>query len=367
MHENAFPTTGYFNLTIAGRIMRVLIVKTSSLGDIIHTLPALSDAVKAHPTIQFDWVVEESFQNIPRWHSSVNLVLPIAFRRWRKRWFHSRADITKRLQAIRNHSYDRIIDAQGLLKSALMTRIARGVRTGFCQKSAREPLARLFYQQRYTVPWSQHAVSRTRALFANALGYDIPQNLPDYGIDVSRLPAFSHSTPYYVFLHGTTWATKHWPEQYWISLASKIIERGDSVFLPWGNQAERERAERIRAAVTIPGAVNILPNMTLEEIGGVLANAKAIVSVDTGLGHLAAALAVPTVSLYGPTAAQKTGLFGQHQLHLSANFPCSPCFERSCLYKGDKSIDPPCFATVSPDNVWQHLEKLSEQFTSLTK
>lgn len=335
--------------------MKVLIVKTSSLGDIIHTFPALSDAVKAYPTIQFDWVIEESFQNIARWHSSVQTVLPIALRRWRKQWLQSRSDIKKRLQAIRNHSYDKIIDAQGLLKSAIITNIARGPSAGFNWNSAREPIASLFYQQKYSVPWAQHAVSRIRTLLAQALGYSTPNDLPQYGIDISRLPAFSDANPYYVFLHGTTWTTKHWPESYWISLASKVVEKGNTVFLPWGTLPERARAERIRAATTLPNSVKILPKMNLEEIGGVLAGAHAVVSVDTGLGHLAAALAVPTVSLYGPTDAQKTGLFGQHQIHLSASYSCAPCFSRICTQGGEKPVDPPCFATVSPDRVWEQL------------
>lgn len=337
--------------------MRVLIVKTSSLGDVIHTLPALTDAVQAIPNIEFDWVVEESFQNVARWHNTVKNIFPVALRRWRKNKIKNvlNGEIIARLKTIRKQKYDLIIDAQGLLKSAGLAFLARGKCAGFDRHSAREALASCFYQKQLNVPWTEHAVQRTRLLFAKALNYPIPQELPDYGIDVTRLPPFHHQKPYFVFLHGTTWDNKHWPEPYWINLAKLLEKTHASLLLLWGNEIERARAERIAASVS---NAEVLPKLGLEAVGGVLAFAQGIVSVDTGLGHLAAALAVPTVSLYGPTDPKKTGTCGRRQIHLAANFSCSPCLKRDCSYVGDKSIDPPCFASLNPELVWQTMREL---------
>jgi heptosyltransferase-1 len=343
--------------------MRVLIVKTSSLGDVIHSLPALTDAVKAIPNIQFDWVVEESFQNVTRWHRSVKNVFPVALRRWRKNKFQaiSNGEIIASLKKIRSQKYDLIIDAQGLFKSAALAFIARGPRAGFDRHSAREGLVSLLYQNKFSVPWTEHAVQRTRLLFAKALNYSVPDELPDYDIDTSRLPAFQHPKPYYVFLHGTTWDNKHWPENYWIELAKKLATQDVSLMLLWGNEIEKARAERIAASVS---NAEVLPKLGLEAVGGVLAFAKGIVSVDTGLGHLAAALAVPTVSLYGPTDPKRTGTCGRNQIHLATNFACAPCLSRDCTYAGDKTVNPPCFSVVGPDLVWQKLAKHSGLLTA---
>jgi len=340
--------------------MHVLIVKTSSLGDIIHTLPALTDAAIACPNIQFDWIVEEAFQAIPTWHSRVNTVLPIALRRWRRNWLSHVREFKLCLTTLRQRSYDRIIDAQGLLKSALWTRLALGPRAGFSWNTAREPLASLCYQRRFAISKSQHAIQRNRALFAQSLGYALPDSFTDYGIQVDRLIPLDYPKPYYVFLHGTSWITKQWPEPYWIALANKInlLNPNHHILLPWGDSTEQSRAKRIQQATTHPQCISILPKLSLAEMGGVLVGAQGIVSADTGLGHLAAALGAPTVSLYGPTDPQKSGLLGERQISLAVNFPCAPCFGRTCRYSGEKSIDPPCFATLTPETVLHHLQQI---------
>lgn len=154
--------------------MRVLIVKTSSMGDVLHTLPALTDAQQAIPDIQFDWVVEEGFAQIPSWHAAVNHVIPVAIRRWRKAWFSApiKAERKAFRDAVQAERYDAIIDAQGLVKSAaLVTRLAHGVKHGMDWQTAREPLASLFYNRRHHIARQQHAVERTRELFAKSLGY----------------------------------------------------------------------------------------------------------------------------------------------------------------------------------------------------
>lgn len=337
--------------------MRVLIVKTSSLGDIIHTLPAVTDAMTMYPEISFDWVVEESFQALPAFHPSIHNIIPIALRRWRKQGlcastFREGLLFIKRL---RERHYDCIIDAQGLLKSALLTLVSRGSqRIGLSWKSAREATASLFYSKRVIVPWGPHAVIRARALFAEALGYTLPTTAACYGIEVEPFNAPSLSTPYYVFLHSTTWETKHWPDAYWIELAHKVVNAGYHIQLLWGNDAELVRARKL--AHNIPNVHVADKKFELSEVAGILKNAVGIVTVDTGLGHLAAALGVPTISLYGPSDPKQSGTFGASQIHLAATYPCAPCFRRVCLYKGaNEAIEPPCFASIPPTKIWKTL------------
>lgn len=296
--------------------MRVLLIKTSSLGDVIHTLPALTDAARAIPGICFDWVVEEGFAEIPAWHPAVSQVIPVALRRWRKQPFSAWAsgEWGEFKARVREQRYDRVIDAQGLLKSAWLTRYAEAPVAGLDRNSAREPLASRFYDERYHVAKGQHALERIRRLFAQALDYPLPAGVGDYGLDRQRL-AGTNETPYVVFLHGTTWVSKHWPEAHWRELAERMSQLDWPVRLLWGNEAEHARAERIADGLD---GVQVLPRLNLAGVAKVLAGARACVAVDTGLGHLAAALDVPTVSLYGPTSPKKVGAYGRAQVHLSA-------------------------------------------------
>ena len=346
--------------------MRVLLVKTSSLGDVIHALPALTDAARAIPGITFDWVVEEGFAEIPTWHPAVGKVIPVAIRRWRKSiWQTIKSGEWRRFkQSLRAEKYDLVIDAQGLVKSAWLTRYVNAPVAGLDKNSAREPLASRFYQRRLAVARGQHAVERLRQLFAVALGYDLPKGLGDYGLDVERLIELPRNKPYVLFLHGTTWDTKHWPEVYWRDLALRMADKGVEVRLPWGNPAEKARAERI--ANGLSNAV-VLPKLNLAGVARVLASASACVAVDTGLGHLAAALDVPTISLFGPTNPGLTGAYGKVQIHLASDFPCAPCLQKKCTYQPTaqdqqrfdlKSEWPLCFTRLNPERVASRLSTL---------
>ena len=346
--------------------MRVLLVKTSSLGDVIHALPALTDAARAIPGITFDWVVEEGFAEIPTWHPAVGKVIPVAIRRWRKNiWQTLKSGEWRRFkQSLRAEKYDLVIDAQGLVKSAWLTRYVNAPVAGLDKNSAREPLASRFYQRRLAVARGQHAVERLRQLFAVALGYDLPKGLGDYGLDVERLIELPRNKPYVLFLHGTTWDTKHWPELYWRDLALRMADKGVEVRLPWGNPAEKARAERI--ANGLSNAV-VLPKLNLAGVARVLASASACVAVDTGLGHLAAALDVPTISLFGPTNPGLTGAYGKVQIHLASDFPCAPCLQKKCTYQPTaqdqqrfdlKNEWPLCFTRLNPERVASRLSTL---------
>ena len=294
--------------------MRVLIVKTSSMGDVLHTLPALTDAQQAIPGIQFDWVVEEGFAQIPSWHAAVDRVIPVAIRRWRKAWFSApiKAERKAFRDAVRLQQYDAIIDAQGLVKSAaLVTRLARGVKHGMDWSTAREPLASLFYNRKHHIAKQQHAVERTRELFAKSLGYAKPQSQGDYAIAQHFVNECNADTGQYaVFLHATTRDDKHWPEANWRELIELLNNTGIRIKLPWGAPHEEARAKRLAEGFPY---VDVLPRMSLEDVARILAGAKFVVSVDTGLSHLTAALDRPNITLYGPTDPGLIGGYGKNQ------------------------------------------------------
>ncbi|HEN8711966.1 MULTISPECIES: lipopolysaccharide heptosyltransferase I [Pseudomonas] len=345
--------------------MRVLIIKTSSLGDVIHTLPALTDAAHAIPGIRFDWVVEEGFAEIPSWHPAVDQVIPVAIRRWRKNvWQTIKSGEWKAFkQRVRERKYDLVIDAQGLVKSAWLTRYVKAPVAGLDRYSAREGWASRFYDRRLSVAVGQHAVERVRQLFAMALAYDLPEGIGNYGLDLDRLQ-LPPAAPYVVFLHGTTWATKHWPEAYWRELAERLGRSKLQVCLPWGNPAEKDRAERIAQGLN---NCQVLPKLNLAGVARVLAAAKACVAVDTGLGHLAAALDVPTISLFGPTNPGLTGAYGRVQVHQASDFPCAPCLQKKCTYRPSaddlrrfdlKREWPLCFTRLNPEHVASRLSAL---------
>ena len=218
--------------------MRMLIIKTSSLGDVLHTLPAVSDAIRHKPGIRFDWVVEEAFAEVPAWHAAVDEVIPVAIRRWKYRWYHAlrAGEPQAAIRHLRSRRYEQVIDAQGLIKSALIARFARGPRSGLDRDSAREPVAARAYDHRFAIARNQHAVQRVRQLFAATLDYPVPNELPEYGIK-QHIPQRARQ-PYLVFLHGTTWPTKHWPDDNWVQLAAIAATAGLQVKIPWWNPAE---------------------------------------------------------------------------------------------------------------------------------
>ena len=405
--------------------MKVLLVKMSSLGDVVHALPAVTDAARSG--VRFHWVVEEAFQAVPSAHPAVEKVLPIAWRRWRRRLWRCRGEMLAFYESLAGERYDLAIDSQGLVKSALAMKGARcGARVGFCRNSARETIAARFYDRCVEVSKDGHAVDRQRLLFAGALEYSCDTSSDiDFGLgwdgiglsagdvgrpggatvqsdgaigrsgggtghsgvgvgqfgqrmgqsgagvglsrqskgqpggdfirsgagqDPEREPAASRC----VFLHGATWATKLYPEAMWIELARLAREAGLQVALPWGSPEERDRAERIAGA----SDGTLLPRLNLGELMEELRRARLVVGVDSGLAHLAGALGVPTVVIYGSTDSTLTGCRGSGAHNLQAGFPCSPCRSRTCRYRGpgvrwrQAAVAPPCYGELDPDRVW---------------
>lgn len=286
------------------------------MGDIIHTLPAVNDASMALPGIQFDWVAEEAFTEIPMWHKNVHQVITIALRRWRKQICKSlrHHEIQLFYKQLRSQRYDKVLDAQGSIKSAVTTRLSCGYRVGFDKRSVRELFANLAYQKTFSVPCKQHAIARNRQLFAKVFGYTLPNTVPCYGIDTSRLNTTNSNLPenYLMFIPNASWSAKCWPETYWCSLAKQTARRKIPVLIPWGNAEEKKRALRIGAN---HANITILPALSLNKLASILLHAQAAVCVDTGLSHLAAALSVPTITLYGPTNPQRIGTIGASQIH----------------------------------------------------
>jgi heptosyltransferase-1 len=336
--------------------MRVLIVRLSSMGDLVQTLPALSDAARAFPGISFDWIVDESFAQVPGWHQNVETVIPGAFRRWRKNWrkaFKS-GEPQSFLKQVRAQKYDYIVDVQCELKSALAARLARGPRYGYDRLAVHEWGAQFAYQKKLFVPKNQHSMQRMRQLLAGALGYEYEESQIDYGIDRSRLGPVLIELPkrFVVFIHSTSWTSKVWPEFYWQELLSKVTSAGYAVVLPWGDEAERQRALCIAAG---NDKAIVLPPLSISEKAAIIARAAATVGLDTGLSHIAAALDIPSITIYGATDPLLVGATGKHQLHVGSTFECVGCHEIECKYTGPAEFKPACLVEIKPEHVWQKL------------
>lgn len=354
--------------------MKVLLVKLSSLGDVVHTFPALTDAMAAHPGLQLDWAVEEAFAPVARLHPAVRNTIVVPLRRMlRKPLKALRSGEAGRIRAaLGAERYDMVIDAQGLMKSAAVAALARGQRHGFDRASAREGLAALTYHRRHHVPEVEHMAVRIRKLFAAALGYSLDGRPADAGLSptapvfdlrregLAQAPRGLEATrqagaPYLVFLHGTTWPTKTWTRAGWRALAEQAGAAGLDIRLFAHGATERDRAEAI--AEGLPN-VHLLPPQTLETLAPVIAGAAGVVSADTGLGHLAAAYGVPTVGLYGPTDPRLTGLYGPRAVELKATRDCAPCEKARCRIAPEVTEGPPCLADISAAAVWRALVAL---------
>jgi heptosyltransferase-1 len=294
----------------------ILFVKTSSLGDVVHHCPAVSDAARNLPGAAIDWVVEESFAGIVAMHAAVRRVIPVALRRWRARLWSPAVwrELAALRRALAAERYDFVIDSQGLIKSAVISRLATGERHGLDRDSAREPFAARFYDRRHRVPRALHAVERNRRLAAAALGYSA-QGPCDYGLRAGESAPQAPMDPYAVLFTMTSRADKLWAEERWRELGRLLAARGLRAVLPWGNGAERARCERIAGAVqgaTVPA------RMPLGELATLLRGARCVAGVDTGLSHLAVALGVPAVGVYCGSDAALTGLYGARAKNLGA-------------------------------------------------
>jgi heptosyltransferase I len=288
----------------------ILFVKTSSLGDVIHHMPAVTDARRHLPRARFTWVVEEPYAPLVSLHPAVDEVIAVASRRWRGTLWRSASwrEIAAFSRTLRARPYDKIIDSQGLLRSAIIARHARGRRHGYDRDSIRERLASAFYDVQHAVPRDLHAIERNRMLTGLALGY-VPDDEIDFGLAraafaKSRGQDLAPTVGRGILFHASARPEKEWPPERWIELARRLRAQGFALIAPWGTAGERQRSENIAAAVA---DVHVPERMALDDMVRLVAGATFVVGVDTGLLHLAAALGVPLVAIFISSMAERTG------------------------------------------------------------
>ena len=290
---------------------KILIIRTSSLGDLVHMLPAISDIAANVSGAQIDWLVEDAFAQIPAWHPAIHQVLTVGHRRWRRSWWSAQVRQERRAleDLLRERQYDLVLDMQGLLKSAWLVRMASGVKHGLDWRSAREPLASLFYDIRHRIKFWQPAVTRQRLLAASVFGYRV-QGAPDFGLQAFEQRALfvrQQEAPYAMIMPSASRDDKLWPVADWQAVFDMLTRNGMSLKLLAGNAVELERAQAL-----IEGRVNavVLARTTLTDTAQTMAAARLMVGLDSGLTHLAAALGRPTIGIYKASTPVRTPLIG---------------------------------------------------------
>ena len=339
-----------------GAPARILVVKLSSFGDVIHTLPALTDLHAARPDIEVDWLVEEGFANLVARHPAVSEVHTVALRRLR--WPPSRWPALLRHRsilkaALRARRYDMVIDAQGLMKSAVLARLAGAPIVGFDLASAREPATVRLYARRLPLGGHPHVVEQMRRFFASALDYPLPP-----GVGSAGLPRRSEGrkSRYGLVITAAGWPTKLWPEERWRGLVERIVAAGHRVVLPWGSEEERARAGRIAAGIA--GAAPLPHRFTSDELADLAAGADFAVGLDTGVSHLAAAFDVPGVTLFGPTDPDHARPHGRGQRALRSDHPSAPCQQVRCRREASGRC---CMERIELEAVWTEVAAILPQ------
>lgn len=345
------------------------------MGDLVQVLPALTDAVRAYPKLKFDWLVDESFSDIPAWHLAVAEVLPVPLRRWKS---ESRSALLKGVltwrRELKSRQYDAVIDLQGNIKSAVFTRLARGraleknYRHGYDKASVRERGAHLAYSCRHRVDQEMHAIQRMRTLLSQSLNYSLPSEgslevEPDFGLTAKSWPELSVDLPdkaFLVFVPNASWSNKAWLNERWRSLITLAAEHDFDVVLPWGSEAEHQQVQKIAEG---RNSARVLPRLNLTQVASVLARSAGAVCVDTGLAHIAAALGKPTVTVYGPTDPKLVGATGAASVQIMADgYACIPCYRKICRVDNYEGPEAQCLVGISAEDVWQMLgQKIAEQ------
>ena len=337
-----------------------LLVKLSSMGDVVHSFPALTEAASyGH---RFDWVVEEAFAELAAMHPAIDRVVPFGLRRWRKQGVSGLLALTRFARELRADKYSKVLDAQGLLKSALVSRASGAEsRFGLDHESARESIGSRFYTHKINVGWDQHAIDRLRLLFSKVLGYDIDLTSPV----TSPFPAVAGDAQETIIVHGTTWRSKEYPEAMWRQLLQQLATAGHAPVLLSGSDVEFQRAQRLcdalgdRVQAATPGTLLAAAQRVRE--------ARLVIGVDSGLTHLGAVLGRPTIGLYGATSTVKTGVRGPFAVDLASDFGCAPCLQRECSYGGEiplvhnEPVAPACFAGLTAHRILDEVNQLLER------
>ena len=347
--------------------MKILLLRLSSMGDVLHTLPAVTDMWQARPDLCLHWLVEPAFAPIAQLHPGVTRVIPFSLRVHKERWRGLAAALRDLRRSLRSERYEHILDAQGLYKSALLGRLGGSPLWGLDAASAREPGASRLYHRRFRVAWGPPAISRNRQPFAQALDYPLPETPSDYGLQVAAARLRKDTLaqpwgelvqqPFVLGFHGTSWENKEWREDYWRALATPLKQAGLRLLLPAGSAREAARARRIAEQAD---NVVALPPATLLELAALIVRADAYVGMDTGLSYLAGALGLAGVTLYGPTASGRFSVAESRQATLQSSEPCSPCGKSRCALPEAKNGLIVCQQSLRPEQVWTALSPLLE-------
>lgn len=295
------------------RPLRILLVRVSSLGDVLHNLPMVADIARHFPDAHIDWVVEEGYTSLVRLNERVGTIIPFALRRWRKSLGkpETRAEIRAFFKTLRQQRYDYVFDTQGLLKTGIIMGAARlapgGQKVGLAngsEGSGYEGISRWFHSKSIPLDSRTHAVARGRLVAAAALGYAV-DTPADFGLpDVARpspLPHWMPAEPYCVYFHGTARNPKKWSPDNWIALGRQLAPM--TILLPWGSPSEKAEAQVLAAA--LPNA-RLLPKLSMGDAVTLARHAALVIGVDTGLTHIAAAFTRPTVEIYADSPRWKT-------------------------------------------------------------
>jgi heptosyltransferase I len=290
--------------------MRILLVKMSSMGDIIHNMPLVHDIKRHYPEAIIDWVVEESFVELARLNPLIHCVIAVGMRRWKKALFSKNTwlEFFKFKKNLCQVHYDAVLDTQGLIKSAVIAKLADGHSYGQDSNTAREALAGRLTNQPLAIPRNLHAISRNRLVGALALNYAVDDNSVTYDIQFNAesdasLTALLPKNCIMLF-HSTARDAKHWPNEYWIALGHYLNTNNYALALPWGSELEKQRANLI--AASLKNAV-VLPKLSIVQLASLMRNTKACIGLDTGLTHIAVALNIPTLAIFTDTHIWQAG------------------------------------------------------------
>jgi len=325
--------------------MRILIVKLSSLGDVVHAMPVVQDIGAAYPQAAVDWVVEPGFAPLLRRMSGLDEVIECPLRRWTGSWWTAatRAQFRAFKTRLRWHEYDAILDLQGLTKSALIARLARGVRYGLANRTegaSHEWPARWLVDHALRIEPHIHALDRSRQLAAGALGYRYG-GTPDFGLRrTAAMP--TDGAPTLLFIHGTSRDDKLWPEADWIALGRRAIADGWRIALPQAGATEQARAQRLQAA--LGASASVWPSLDLGAVIDRMQGVQAAVGVDSGLSHIAVALDLPHVQIYNFPTAWRTGPQAAHGHAHQVSVEGRPTPSFDAVWQAWRRVRPVAFA-----------------------
>lgn len=336
--------------------MKILLVKTSSLGDVLHTLPAVTDLSRVHPDWELHWLLEPAYASMAALHPFVRRVWPFSLRDLKGHWWHAPQALRQLRRELRREGFDRVLDSQGLVKSALLARLPGVPVLGLDRASAREPMACRSYSRTAAVSWELPATERNRCLFAALLDYAKPRGRPEAQLQVPPSEAarlvLEDCQPFVWGFHGSARANKLWPPEHWARLAEQLALRDLHLVMPAGNAAERERVEALAQRY---GNVRLLPPLPVADILTLLPYARAFVGVDTGFSYLASAVDLRGVTLYGPTADEQSPYAPWQQTVCSPRACATACGRQGCVVSTPFSA---CMTAIAPEQVLTALTPL---------